>query len=125
MPEKPFNYEIIEDFLNKEDCTNLIEQAQRKIPNLDLIKIQANRSFFPCTSHSYKSLLRESKLWKELDIRLNSPEFFDYLTKKLNLDDSFELTRLFSSETINENKIISKFKSLSEQTNLTRSETRL
>ena len=71
---------VIEDFLNAEDCRNLINDAKIFTKNIDFFKYHGNREDITSSSLAYSQLLLESVNWKNLANKINS-EF-----KKNNID---------------------------------------
>ena len=89
------HYKILENFLNKEFCESLINDANTFSKN-DHISVLNNRLILPSSSLSFLNLLKKSPSWKKLHTRLNSQIFLDTLLNQLNLKKKdFTVTNFF------------------------------
>ena len=92
------HYKILENFLNKEFCESLINDANTFSKN-DQISVLNNRLILPSSSLSFLNLLKKSPSWKKLHTRLNSQIFLDTLLNQLNLKKKdFTVTNFFFNE---------------------------
>jgi hypothetical protein len=92
------HYKILENFLNKEFCESLINDANTFSKN-DHISVLNNRLILPSSSLSFLNLLKKSPSWKKLHTRLNSQIFLDTLLNQLNLKKKdFTVTNFFFNE---------------------------
>ena len=71
-------YKIIENFLNSSDCKNLINDAENIFNNIGSREIlNNNRELTQSTSIKFRTLLKNSKIWTDLNQKISSQEFFD------------------------------------------------
>ena len=103
---------VIEDFLNAEDCRNLINDAKIFTKNIDFFKYHGNREDITSSSLAYSQLLLESVNWKNLANKINSEEFFNICCEKLGVDSNkFHLKNFFNIEFPTQNQRIYKMMS--------------
>ncbi len=95
-------YKIIENFLNSSDCKNLINEAENifdKIGSRQIIN--NNRELTQSTSIKFKTLLKNSKIWKDFNQKISSQEFFDKCMHDLkDYENKFSITSFFSPKAI-------------------------
>ena len=91
-------YKIIENFLKPSDCKNLINDAENifnDIGNREILN--NNRELTQSTSLNFRTLLNNSKIWRDLDEKISSQEFFDKCMNDLkDYENKFIITRFFS-----------------------------
>ena len=88
-------YKVIENFLDKDFCKLLIEDAEKYSKN-DHIKVLNNRLLLPSTSLSFINLVNNSKYWGELQDKINSQNFLNNLMKNLDIqNENFKVTNFF------------------------------
>ena len=89
------NYKIIENFIDKKTCFDLIKDADIFAKD-DHVKVLNERLILPSSSLSFLKLINHSKSWKNLHEQLNSKEFLTILLKTLDIKKhSFEVTNFF------------------------------
>ena len=90
-------YKVIENFINENECRELIEDAEKflEIKSESEI-INNNRKMIISTSVTYNELLKNAKNWDKLNEKINSYQFYEECLKSLNLDPKqFELKKFF------------------------------
>ena len=80
------NYFVIKNFINPQDCKNLINDAKKLTDNKNYFKYHGNREDLTSSSLAYNQLLLESTNWKNLTNKINSKEFFEICCDKLGID---------------------------------------
>ena len=91
------SYCIIENFLSKTECDKLLNDTQ-SISKDNFVKTHNfKREVLSSGSIEFKKLLEISNSWKSLDRKLNSEEFLKQICEKLNIKNSFLLTKFFSN----------------------------
>ena len=102
------NYKIIENFLSKEKCINLISFADEFLNNSDVVKYHGNRSDIISSHKSFNTMIEKSNDWKELDDYLQSQDFFDFACKNLEIENkNVEIKKFYNLceyEAINRNR---------------------
>ena len=107
------HYKILENFLKKEFCESLINDANTFSKN-DHISVLNNRLILPSSSLSFLNLLKKSFAWQKLHTRLNSQIFLDTLLDELDLNKKdFTVTNFFFNE--NPNTLQKKYKHLNSK----------
>tara|TARA_B100000767_G_scaffold262478_1_gene275187 strand:+ start:461 stop:1276 length:816 start_codon:yes stop_codon:yes gene_type:complete len=81
------NYKIIENFLSKEKCNSLISSAENFLSNSDVIHYHGNRSDIASSYKSFTEMTKKSTEWKELDVYLQSQDFFDFVCNNLKIEN--------------------------------------
>ena len=107
------NYKILENFIDANLCSKLINDANIFAEN-DHIQVLNNRLLLPSSSLSFLNLLDKSESWKKLHDQLNSKNFLNTLLESLNLDkQDFSVTNYFFN--YKPNKIQKKYKELNSK----------
>jgi len=107
-------YFVINNFLNKEYCKNLIKDVEQFIDEDEFFKYHGNRNDLSSTALPFYDLLKESENWKKLANKLNSSKFFIECCNKLELDpNQFCIKDYFKLNSPTSNQI--KFKKLSNR----------
>ena len=78
----PFPHLIIDNFISKDYCDSLINDAKSNIENYSNV-IHGGRNFLPRSSEEFKKLIAKSRNWKELERKINSKEFYEKFIKKI------------------------------------------
>ena len=65
------NYKILENFIDKSLCSDLIKDADTFSGN-DHIQVLNNRLLLPSSSLSFLNLLDKSQSWRKIHNKLNS-----------------------------------------------------
>ena len=79
-------YKIIDNFLNVEECKNLIEDAEKLLNQSGTRQvISNNREITSSTSIEFYKILKNSKSWNNLNLKISSQSFFDDCLKKLDI----------------------------------------
>ena len=106
-------YKILENFLDKEFCKKLIEDAQNYSKD-DHIPVLNNRLILPCSSSSFLKLIKKSKNWHKLHEQLNSQNFLIKLLNFLNIkNQNFYVTNFFFDR--NPNFFLKKYKDINSK----------
>lgn len=79
---------IIDNFLTKDLSLELIKQIDDTIDFSKEAKIHNNRSILTSTSSNFTKLLQNSKIWRELEEKINSEKFLKYCCDKININSS-------------------------------------
>lgn len=88
-------YKVIDNFLDKSFCDNLITEADKYSKN-DHIQVLNNRLLLPSTSFAFLSLLKKSKLWENLHNKINSQDFLNLLLNNLDVKEKkFAVSNFF------------------------------
>ena len=107
------HYKILENFLDRQFCESLIEDANTFSKN-DHISVLNNRLILPSSSISFLNLLKKSSSWKKLHDKLNSQIFLNTLLNDLNLNkEDYIITNFFFNN--KPNNIHKKYKSLNSK----------
>lgn len=95
-------YKVIDNFLNKNQCEELIKSAEETVTNLNNSTIHGNRQIIPNTSLNFLNLEKKFLSWKSLSEKINCDEFFKFCLKELNLkNDLFKYKKFFKKEIFN------------------------
>ena len=108
-------YRVIEDFINKNECSELIKDA-REFLEIKSEKeiINNNRQSIISTSITYNELLKNSRIWEKLHENINSHQFYQECLKNFDLDQNqFELKNFFFKKELN--NIEKKYKKLANK----------
>ena len=104
------NYKIIDNFINKNMCHTLIEEANLFAKD-DHVKVLNDRLILPSTSISFLQLINKSKSWKNLHEYLNSQDFLKTLLNSLDIrENNYEITNFFFN--YKPTKLLKKYKLL-------------
>jgi len=105
-------YRVIEDFINENECSELIEDAREFLEiKSEREVINNNRQQVISTSITYNELLKNSKIWEKLNENINSYQFYQDCLKNFDLDQNqFELKNFFFKQELN--NIEKKYKKL-------------
>jgi len=103
-------YKVIENFLDKDQCRLLINEAENYAKDSH-IKFENQRLHLLSTSLSYMNLLEKSESWMQLHNLLNSQKFLNQLLESLELKNmDFTVTNFFSIK--KPGKFLKKYKQL-------------
>jgi len=106
-------YKILENFLDKDFCEKLIEDANHYSKN-DHIPVLNNRLILPSSSISFLKLIKKSKSWNKLHKKLNSQVFLKDILNYLNIENhNFYVTNFFFNE--NPNFFLEKYKNINSK----------
>lgn len=91
------NYKVIKNFINENECIELINDAKNFLSiNSEKEIISNNRQIIFSTSIIYNELLKFSSKWNNLHQKINSEKFYNECLSNLNLDSNeFELKNFF------------------------------
>lgn len=107
------NHKVLEQFLDKENCRILIDEAKKYSANSH-IKVQNNRLILPSSSLAFLKLIEKSNSWKNLHNKLNSKEFLNTLTNALNIKNhEFTVTNFFFNR--RPNNLLKKYKEINSR----------
>lgn len=104
-------YVVIDNFLSKELASELVKQVNENIDFDKQAKIHNNRSILTSTSIDFVKLLSASKVWRELEEKINSKYFLNFCCDKMNISSSNYCLENFFKK----NKKNSVFKEISEK----------
>ncbi len=90
-------YKVIENFINENECKELIEDAGKFLEiKSEREIINNNRQMIISTSVTYNELLKNAKNWETLHDKINSHQFYEECLKTFNLDiNQYELKNFF------------------------------
>ena len=105
-------YRVIENFINENECGELIEDGKKFLEiKSEREIISNNRQIIASTSVTYNELLKNSKNWENLHENINSHQFYQECLKNFNLDpNQFELKNFFFKKELS--NIEKKYKNL-------------
>ena len=105
------NYKVIDNFLDIENCNQLIKDGYAS-SNLDKYqKMHNNRYSLVCSNLEFFNLCKKSKSWLDLQEKLSSEAFFKKCCSMLDLDsEQFEINNHFKKLDLNDNEKL--FKSI-------------
>jgi len=105
-------YRVIENFINENECGELIEDGKKFLEiKSEREIISNNRQIIGSTSVTYNELLKNSKNWENLHEKINSHQFYQECLKNFNLDSNqFELKNFFFKKELS--NIEKKYKNL-------------
>ena len=92
-------YRAQKNFLDQQFCNNLVKEGKNFFDNNvsggDLI--HGGRNFIPNTSLDWHNLCKDNQSWKNLNEKLNSQDFLDYVSKLFDeKDEEFKCIKLYS-----------------------------
>ena len=91
-------YKVINNFLNKDECNNLINDAKKILNKEKLFSFHGGRLVLTCTDIQFTNLYNNSVNWKNLIDKLNCEEFFEFCCKKLDINSKFfKLKKYFNN----------------------------
>lgn len=107
-------YKVIENFITKNDCDELINDSKKYLNSDNFLKILNKRKSIPSSSPDYISFLKKSTNWKKLHEKINSQYFLDLIQNELNIDNKyqFKITNFFFDE--KPNFFLQKYKYLNQ-----------
>ncbi len=97
-------YKVIENFIDKETCEELINHSRNIILNNNLDVINTNRKSITSSSKLFSKLLETSENWQKLYKKINSEEFLDFCLKNLEcveLKNKTSVVNFYNNEKIN------------------------
>ena len=105
-------YKIIENFIDENECKELIEDAGKFLEiKSEREIINNNRQMIISTSVTYNELLKNAKNWETLHDKINSHQFYEECLKTFNLDiNQYELKNFFFKKELSD--IEKKYKNL-------------
>ena len=105
-------YKVIENFINENECKELIEDAGKFLEiKSEREIINNNRQMIISTSVTYNELLKNAKNWETLHDKINSHQFYEECLKTFNLDiNQYELKNFFFKKELGD--IEKKYKNL-------------
>tara|TARA_B100001750_G_C15376635_1_gene530173 strand:- start:154 stop:996 length:843 start_codon:yes stop_codon:yes gene_type:complete len=97
------NYKIIDNFIDENECQQLVNDAKELLLNNSESEILSNnRQLIPSTSIIFNELIKKSENWNKLNNKLYSNSFYTECLKNLNISDKeFELTNFFFKKNLN------------------------
>ena len=106
-------YFSIDNFINKDLCEKLIQVSDIHNFSKNKTLIHGQRQFISSSDEEFHNLLNNSDEWKNLEKKINSPEFLEFCLKKLDLNDKkFSLVNFFNYKNLtNIQKIYKKISS--------------
>ncbi len=97
-------YKIIENFIDKKTCEELINHSRNIILNNNVDVININRKSITSSSKLFSKLLESSENWQKLYKKINSEEFLDFCLKNLecaDLKNKTSIVNFYNNEEIN------------------------
>jgi len=79
-------YKVIDNFISKTECLNLINDSKKFLNNEDLPNFNSRKSLRSSNLQMF-DLANKSKNWKNLLVKINSDEFFQFCLKNLELNN--------------------------------------
>ena len=95
-------YKIIDNFLNSNECQNLIDDAENILNKIGSRQIlNNNREITQSTSIKFRKLLSYSENWRQFNNKISSQDFFDKCMENLGINDlKFYITNFFDPKEI-------------------------
>jgi 2OG-Fe(II) oxygenase superfamily len=93
----PFPYLVHEGFLDVGRCQKLIDDAELFSNSSSRREVMGGRALLPNTSSAFRDLLNSSAEWRNLEKRLNSPEFLAMLVNTLELKVHYAPTDVYTN----------------------------
>ena len=106
-------YFIIDDFIEKNLCDHLIQDAKTMVQDKGFVNINVNRKHLVSSSLEFGSLVENSSHWKTLTDKIDSDSFLSFCKTKLDINEKMYLTNFFKIKSPSDSDI--SFKSLSNQ----------
>ena len=97
-------YKVIENFIDKKTCEELIDHSRNIILNNNVDVININRKSITSSSKLFSKLLESSENWQKLYKKINSEEFLDFCLKNLecvDLKNKTSVVNFYNNEKIN------------------------
>ena len=97
-------YKVIENFIDKKTCEELINHSRNIILNNNVDVININRKSITSSSKLFSKLLESSENWQKLYKKINSEEFLDFCLKNLecvDLKNKTSVVNFYNNEKIN------------------------
>ena len=97
-------YKIIENFIDKKTCKELIDHSRNIILNNNVDVINISRKSITSSSELFLKLLETSENWQKLYKKINSEEFLDFCLKNLectDLKNKTSVVNFYNNEEIN------------------------
>ncbi len=107
-------YNIVDNFLEQNECTKLVQEVTEFLKQEDMIDVQNKRKLLPSTSLQFLRLINLSGNWKKLHDKLNSQSFLDFIINKLNIEKKTFLKTDFFFEK-NPSETLAKYKNLGQK----------
>ena len=98
-------YKVIENFLDKKTCEELIDHSRNIILNNNVDVININRKSITSSSKLFSKLFESSDNWQKLYKKINSEEFLDFCLQNLeliDLKDKTSIVNFYNNKNINE-----------------------
>jgi hypothetical protein len=96
-------FKIIDDYLSKNQCNLLVEDAKKILEkNKDFQILNNNRQLVSSTGIRFNEFVTKSENWRNLNRKLISKNFYDFCFKSLEVDNNdFQLSNFFFNEKLN------------------------
>ena len=97
-------YKVIENFIDKKTCEELIDHSRNIILNNNVDVININRKSITSSSKLFSKLLETSENWQKLYKKINSEEFLDFCLKNLecvDLKNKTSVVNFYNNDKIN------------------------
>ena len=97
-------YKVIENFIDKKTCEELINHSRNIILNNNVDVININRKSITSSSKLFSKLLETSENWQKLYKKINSEEFLDFCLKNLecvDLKNKTSVVNFYNNDKIN------------------------
>lgn len=97
-------YKVIENFIDKKTCEELINHSRNIILNNNVDVININRKSITSSSKLFSKLLESSENWQKLYKKINSEEFLDFCLKNLecvDLKNKTSVVNFYNNDKIN------------------------
>lgn len=93
-------FKIFDDYLTKDQCDVLIEDAKKILErNKDYQILNNNRQLVSSTGIRFNEFITKSENWRNLNKKLISKNFYDFCFKSLEINNSdFKLSNFFFNE---------------------------
>lgn len=106
-------YLIIDNFIKKEVCDNLISDVDKYVETNKLLTINVNRQALFSSSLEFENLIKKSESWHKLSKKINSVEFLNFCKEKLEITKRLSLKNFFKAN--NPSEKLKLYKNLSNE----------
>ena len=106
-------YFVIDNFIEKDVCNHLIQDANQYTKLSKLLTVNINRQALFSSSLEFGSLIEKSHHWQNFSKKINSNDFLNFCKKKLDINENLFLTNFFKIK--NPTKIEKLYKTISSE----------
>ncbi len=101
--KEPFPHLVIDNFLDDNECDELIKKTQGLFDDFEIPVQHGNRRYVMNTTIKFEDFINKHNVWKNFHSQLSSQTFFDFIMAKLNEADS----EFYNSTVIDKKMVVS------------------